>query len=114
MATPITTKDLGINPETGLQEILKVWRVNIDAEIELITVGYKIYTISPTGIEIKESQIIEYGRYNHPRNMAFDNWRNSPIGEGIAQAIATTINASYPNMNQFIPEEINSEEIKEN
>jgi hypothetical protein len=114
MATPITTKDLGKNPETGLQEILKVWKVNIDAEIELITVGYKIYTISPTGVEIKESQIIEYGRYNHPSNMAFDNWRNSLIGKGIAQAIEGTI-VNYPNINQIIEEEeINSEEIKEN
>jgi len=85
MATPITTKDLGINPETGLQEILKVWKVNI-----------------------------EYGRYNHPSNMAFDNWRNSLIGKGIAQAIEGTI-VNYPNINQIIEEEeINPEEIKEN
>lgn len=99
MITPITTKDLGINSETGLQEILKVWEVNISARTELIRVIYEIVTISPTNLEIKSSGDLEYTRYNHPNNMSFDMWRGSPIGIGISQAIEGTI-ADYPNLEQ--------------
>jgi hypothetical protein len=101
MITPITTKDLGINSDTGLQEILKVWEVNISARTELIRVIYEVVTISPTGLEIKSSKDLEYTRYNHPNNMSFDMWRNSPIGRGISQAIEGTIN-DYPNLEQNI------------
>ncbi len=99
MATPITTKNLGINQETGLEEILKVWEVNTSARKELIRVVYEIVTLSPTGIEIKSSGDLEYGRFNHPNNMAFDTWRNSPLGQGITAAIDGTI-AGYPIIDQ--------------
>jgi hypothetical protein len=99
MSTPIVTKNLGVNQETGLEEVLKVWSVYIDAETELILVGYKIYILGTTGVEVKESHKIEYSRYNHPNNMSFDIWRNSPIGRGITQAIEGTL-LDYPNLEQ--------------
>jgi hypothetical protein len=105
MATPIVTKDLGINSETGLQEILNVWEVNTSARKELIRVVYEIVTLSPTGVEIKTTGDLEYGRFNHPNNMAFDTWRNSPLGIGIAAAIAGTI-TTYPDINQNIDDPI--------
>jgi hypothetical protein len=101
MSTPIVTKNLGVNQETGLEEVLKVWSVYIDAETELILVGYKIYILGTTGVEVKESHKIEYSRYNHPNNMSFDMWRNSPIGRGITQAIEGTL-VDYPNLEQNI------------
>jgi hypothetical protein len=105
MATPIVTKDLGINSETGLQEILNVWEVNTSARKELIRVVYEIVTLSPTGVEIKTTGDLEYGRFNHPNNMAFNTWRNSILGQGIAQAIANTIN-NYPIIDQDISDPI--------
>ncbi len=99
MSTPIITKNLGVNQETGLEEVLKVWSVYIDAETELILVGYKIYILGTTGVEVKESHKIEYSRYNHPNNMSFDMWRNSTIGRGITQAIEETL-VDYPNLEQ--------------
>lgn len=105
MATPITTKDLGTNPVTGLQEILKVWEVNTSARNEIIRVVYEIVTLSPTGVQVKTTGDLEYGRINHPNNMAFDTWRNSVLGQGIAQAIANTIN-NYPIIDQDISDPI--------
>jgi hypothetical protein len=101
MITPIVTKNLGVNQETGLEEVLKVWSVYIDAESELILVGYKIYILGTTGVEVKESHKIEYSRYNHPNNMSFDMWRNSPLGQGITQAIYLTLE-NYPILEQNI------------
>ena len=103
MATPIVTKNLGINTELELEQVLKVWSVDIDAETEIIKVKYKIYTLSPTGIEVAVTPMLEYGRYNHVNNMAFDTWRNSPIGQGITHAINGTLQ-SYPNLEQINPE----------
>lgn len=99
MITPVTTKNLGINSVTGLEEILKVWEVNINSKIELIRVVYEIVTLSPTGIVVASSGNLEYTRYNSSTNPAFDNWRNSSIGAGITAAIDTTL-AKYPNIDQ--------------
>lgn len=101
MATPIVIKNLGINQESGLEEILKVWSVYINAETEIIDVMYKIYEVLPSGLERLNSGEKHYYRYNHPNNMSFDTWRNSPIGIGISQAIEGTIN-DYPNLEQNI------------
>lgn len=109
MPTPITTKNLGVNPQTGLEEVLKVWEVNTSARKELIRVVYEVITLSPTGVEVATSGDQEYGRFNHPNNMAFDAWRNSQLGIGIAQAIAGTI-ADYPNINQNIADPTPPEE----
>jgi hypothetical protein len=96
--TEIVTKNLGINAETGLEEILRVWSVNINADTEVIEVMYRIYEILPTAMERQVSEKTYY-RYNSETNKAFDNWRNSPIGQGITQAIDATLN-NYPNLEQ--------------
>jgi hypothetical protein len=101
MSTPIVTKNLGINQESGLEEVLKVWSVFTNAETEIIDVMFKIYELLPSGLERAVSGEKHYYRYNHENNMAFDNWRNSVIGKGIAQAIDRTI-SDYPNIEQNI------------
>jgi hypothetical protein len=101
MATPIVIKNIGINQESGLEEILKVWSVFTNAETEIIDVMFKIYELLPSGLERVVSGEKHYYRYNHENNMAFDNWRNSVIGTGISQAIDRTI-SDYPNIEQNI------------
>jgi hypothetical protein len=101
MATPIVTKNLRINQESGLEEVLKVWAVNINAETEMIDVMYKIYEILPSGLERLSSGEKHYYRYNHPNNMSFNTWRNSSLGQGITQAIFLTLE-NYPILEQNI------------
>jgi hypothetical protein len=96
--TEIVTKNLGINAETGLEEILRVWSVYINADTEVINVMYRIYEVLPTGIERQVSEK-NYYRYNSETNPAFDNWRNSSIGQGIIAAIDATLK-NYPNLEQ--------------
>lgn len=95
--TPITQKDLGINEVTQLQEILKVWEVNISSETETIEVKYEVVTLSPTNVEISTTGRLSYYRRNTEENKAFDFFKNSPIGQGIIQAINGTLN-NYPNL----------------
>jgi hypothetical protein len=97
--TEIVTKNLGISTETGLEEILKVWTVYINAETEIIDVMYKIYEALPSGLERPVGGERHYYRYNSETNQAFNNWRNSPIGAGITAAIEATLK-NYPNLEQ--------------
>jgi hypothetical protein len=96
---PITTKALGPNPITQLEEELRVWEVHISAREEKIRVLYEIITLAPNKEIVKSSGDINYYRYNSETNPAFDNWRNSPIGAGITAAIEATL-TNYPNLEQ--------------
>jgi len=97
--TEIVVKNLGVNVETGLEEVLKVWTVYINAETEVIDVMYKIYEVLPSGLERQVGGERHYYRYNSLTNPAFNNWRNSSIGIGITAAINTTL-TNYPNLEQ--------------
>ena len=97
---PITTKALGVNQELGLEQELRVWRVNIDAKEEVISVIYEIVTYSPTNTIIKSEYPLQYIRFNDTNGqMMFDNYRNSMIGQGIISAIEQTL-LNYPNLQQ--------------
>ena len=105
----ITSKSLGIDAESGLEQKLNIWQVTIDAKAELIVVVYTIQTISPTGVVIAESENKTYTRYNQPAipevkneagevatpevpaKLAYDGYKNSPIGQGIIALINSTI-----------------------
>ncbi len=105
----IATKSLGNNNPTGLEQRIAVWSINIDAQEEIITVGYCIETISPTGLIVNRSPKQFYTRRNiaeqrtpepeseliSSANMKFDALRESPTGQQIAAMIAADLE-EYP------------------
>lgn len=97
--TPIITKQLEPNLITELNEELRVWEVHISARDEKIRVLYEIITLAPNGEVVKTSGDMNYYRYNSETNEAFNTWRNSPIGQGITQAISGTLK-DYPDLEQ--------------
>lgn len=109
--TPITTKDLGLDKETGLNKELQVWQLLIDTKSEKITVVYDIVLLSPTGLVVSVLETKTYYRYNYKGgidgggnkindNLMFDYYRNSDLGKGIISLIEKTI-ADYPNVEQI-------------
>ncbi len=80
----IATKDLGVNPETGLENRIAITALTIDSRNELITVVYSIETISPTGIVVSSIDNNTFVRRNEDGNEKFNQLRNSPVGQMIA------------------------------
>lgn len=80
----IATKDLGANPETGLENRIAITALTIDSRNELITVVYSIETISPTGIVVSSIDNNTFVRRNEDGNEKFNQLRNSPVGQMIA------------------------------
>lgn len=106
--TPIATKPLGLDEVEQLQKRLEVWRVDINARKEIVTVEYDIVLLSPANNVVKVLDNTCYTRYNSKEgdfysrlmkqvtknNLKFDELRASQIGQMIAGLIALDI-ANY-------------------
>jgi len=102
MGAPISTKDLGINAETGLRDEVRATRLIIDTDDETIRVFIRKVMISNTGFEIDDKSPIEYVRYNDYEEfgiLKFDELRNSAVGRAIASMINQTL-LKYPDLSQ--------------
>lgn len=92
-------KNIGIDPETGLDIELRATDILIEPSKELITVKVEKCLVSPTGVVMKVIENLYFTRTNIPGNMKFDSLQGSPIGLGISQMLMLDLNA-YPNLNQ--------------
>lgn len=97
--TPIAQKSIGVNQTTGLEQIVKIHQINIDAKAEKIVVVYDVDTISPTGVVVATESNKTFERFNGEVNKKFDALRNSPIGQGITALLTSDLD-SYPSMDQ--------------
>lgn len=85
----IATKDIGINPENGLNQRINVWQITIDSKAEVVIVVYNIETLSPNGVVVTTSENKTYTRSNNPEtdtteaNMKYDSLRESTVGQMI-------------------------------
>lgn len=82
--TPIAEKDFGTDQESGLNKKLQVLTLFIDAEQELISIGFRIVLFGPTGIVVS---ILRRGSYVRTGSK-FQDLRNSQLGAGITGLIA--------------------------
>ena len=76
---PISTKSLGTNPTTGLEDRIVVWQLTIDAQAEKVVVVYKIETISPTSVVVATSDNMVYERYNRPATLYSEGETITPV-----------------------------------
>ncbi|HRH52620.1 MAG TPA: hypothetical protein PLN38_04840 [Chitinophagales bacterium] len=90
----IATKDLGINPSTGLANRISITALTIDSRNELITVIYSIETISPTGVVVSSIDNNTFVRRNEEGNEKYNNLESSAVG----QMIKAMLNADLSNI----------------
>jgi hypothetical protein len=79
MANPITQKSLGVDTALGLEKVIRVVRINIDSERDMILVGYKVVAISPTGQDVA---IVKEGAYLR-EGVKFNELQQSTLGVSI-------------------------------
>ncbi len=107
----IAKKSLGINTSTGLEEQISAYTIFISTLEEKIQVGYKIQSLSPTGVIVSETELKYFNRINQkeqtgigiqgerivvsPENNKFNQLRESEIGLAITSLIASDLD-SYP------------------
>lgn len=100
MIRPIAERNIGIDPEIGLEKVLKIWQFTVDAKAEKIVVVYDIDTLSPTGVVVNTQANNTYERYNSETHAKFDELRDSPIGQGITGLMLGDLQ-DYPDMAQL-------------
>lgn len=96
--TPLATQSIGINEEIGLEQVVKIWRFEVNAKVERIYVSYEVETLSPTGIVLSTTNGC-FERYNGDENKQFDALRDSQIGQAITGMLANDLK-NFPNFEQ--------------
>lgn len=105
--------NLGLDEETSLNKKAIIWQIVIDGKSRIITVVYDIVLLSPRETVVKTVLTDVYTRFNSSEvldkdgnvikavNMKWDALRNSPIGQGILQLIATDVSNYNNSMNDL-------------
>ena len=95
----IQNLNIGVDEVTGLDIELRVKSINIDSEIEVITIKVDKCLVSPTGIQMSILETKYYTRYNSIENKKYDMLDLSPVGLGIKHILSLDL-ALYPNLDQ--------------
>lgn len=95
----ISTKNLGVDSVTGLQQRIEVWQIAIDSKAEVVTIVYQIKTLAPNGSVVATTENRTFTRYNEPGKMNFNILRDSNVGNAIISMINADL-AEYPNLSQ--------------
>jgi hypothetical protein len=99
----IATKDLGVNPSTGLANRISITALTIDSRNELITSVYSIETISPTGVVVSSidnntfvrrnvAAVIENGVEVTPANLKYSDLEAHVVGQMIRGMLQADLN----------------------
>ena len=99
MKNYISNKNIGVDSETGLPLELRVKNLNIDAEKRVITIQVDKCLVSPTGVELKVTEVLYYTRYDIESNKKYTTLEESSLGLGIVQMLNLDLDI-YPNLQQ--------------